>query len=63
MIPWIGQLNNNVARPGKPWPSGVVHICKRAMLISPLESAHFLNMHFYEFDAGFNQSITMMVVS
>ena len=40
-----GWWNSNLAGLGKPCPSGVVWICIRAIWMSPLESAHFFNVH------------------
>ena len=42
IIPHTGWLNSNVARLGRPCPSGVVWICNNAMWMSPPESEHFL---------------------
>ena len=52
MILHTCQLNIKVAGLSKPWPNGVVQICNRAMLMSPPELAHFLNIHFMNLIQG-----------
>ena len=46
MMPQTCLLNMSVARFGKPWLSGVVWICSRAIFMSSPESAHLLNVCF-----------------
>ena len=43
-MPQTCLLNNNDAGLSKPGPNGVVHICSRAIFMSPPDSAHFLNV-------------------
>ena len=46
MMPQTCLLNMSVARLGKLWPSGIVHICSRAIFTSLPELVHFLNVCF-----------------
>ena len=63
MMPWTCLLNINVARLGKSWPNGIVHICSRAIFISLPKWVHFFKCVFYKFDTGFDLSVTLMVIS
>ena len=44
-MPQTCLLNNSVAGLGKPGSNGVVHICNRAICMSPPDLVHFLNVH------------------
>ena len=48
-MPMIGWSNNIVAGMGSPGLSRVILICNRAICGSPLESKHFLSVHFTTF--------------
>ena len=45
-MPQTCLLNSSVSRLGKSGPNDVVCICNRAILMSLLDLAHFLNVHF-----------------
>ena len=62
ILPHTRWLNSNVARLGRPCPSGVVLICTNTMCISPLEAENFFYSVFNEFYVAFYLSIALLVV-
>ena len=62
IIPCTRWLNSNIARHGRPCPSGVVLIWSNTMCTSPLKSEHFFIVHLMNFMQGLYLSIALVMV-